>query len=56
VGVEKLRTFVGSKFIRNVTVRKASSDNLRGMEALVSKASPTSKMRRRLRSAEPFYW
>jgi hypothetical protein len=37
-----LMTLLGSKLIRKVVVRKASSQNLRGMDSLASKASPTS--------------
>jgi hypothetical protein len=42
MGVSKLITLLGSKFMRKVAVIKASSQNLRGMEALASKAIPTS--------------
>jgi hypothetical protein len=42
VGVSKSRTFLGSRFMRKIAVIKASSQNLRGIEALASKARPTS--------------
>jgi hypothetical protein len=42
MGVSLLRTLVGSIFIRKVVVIKASSQNLRGIEALASRARPTS--------------
>jgi hypothetical protein len=35
-------TLLGSKLIRKVAVRKASSQYLSGMDALASKARPTS--------------
>jgi hypothetical protein len=35
-------TLVGSKLMRNVAVRKASSQYFNGMDALASKARPTS--------------
>jgi hypothetical protein len=42
--VSKSSTLVGSKFMRKVAVIKASSQNFNGMEALASKAKPTSTM------------
>jgi hypothetical protein len=44
MGVAKLRTSVGSKLMRNVVVRNASSQNFRGRDALASKERPTSTM------------
>jgi hypothetical protein len=41
-GVLKLRTLLGSKFMKKVAVIKASSQNLRDMDALASKERPTS--------------
>jgi hypothetical protein len=37
-------TLLGRILIRYAAVRKASSQNLRGMEALARRASPTSTM------------
>jgi hypothetical protein len=37
-------TLLGRRLIRKVAVRKASSQNLKGMDALASKARPTSTM------------
>jgi hypothetical protein len=42
VGVSYLRKLIGRRFMRKVAVTKASSQNLRVMEALASKARPTS--------------
>jgi hypothetical protein len=37
-------TLLGRRFIRKVAVRKASSQYFNGMDALASKARPTSTM------------
>jgi hypothetical protein len=44
VEVSKLMTLLGRRLIRKVAVRKASSQNLSGMDACASKARPTSKI------------
>jgi hypothetical protein len=42
VGDSKSRTLLGIILIRKVAMRKASSQNLWGIETLASKARPTS--------------
>jgi hypothetical protein len=42
VGVSRLRSFVGSKFIRKVAVRNTSYQYFKGIEALANKARANS--------------
>jgi hypothetical protein len=52
--VKELRSFVGSKLMRKVAVRKAPSQYFEGMDKLARRAIPTSTIWRCLLSAEPF--